>query len=50
MGNRHGCSLFSGATLSPEDKMWVDGLTEDENLLIKDIYTSMAVSCNILIL
>ena len=59
MGNRSGCSLFSGegnnsSTLknllgyssarSGLDKMWIDGLTEEENRVIKEIYVNMGIA------
>ncbi len=56
MGNRGGCSLFSetsgtGGSLSSrlrssDDRIyWLDGLTEDENKLIKEIYSTLNLSC-----
>lgn len=55
MGNRGGCSLFSegagsGGSLSSrlrssDDRIYsLDGLTEDENKLIKEIYTELNLS------
>lgn len=60
MGNRSGCSLFSegGGTggdssrlRSSDDRLfWLDGLTQDENKFIKDLYTDLNLSCNRLII
>jgi hypothetical protein len=54
MGNRSGCTLFSPDSTFPAllgyttartlDKLWIDGLTEDENRAIKEIYVNMAIS------
>ena len=54
MGNRSGCSLFSGETgggdssrlRSSDDRLfWIDGMTPDENKFIKDLYTDLNLSC-----
>lgn len=34
MGNRNGCSIFSEMRRD-DDKYWIDGLSEDENLALK---------------
>ena len=56
MGNRSGCSLFTDgkgvskwSRSSDDNLFWLDGMTEDENKLIKDIYMDLNLSCIILI-
>ena len=43
MGNLAGCGLFNDRR-SMAERMWVDGLTEEENSLLKEVYSNMAIA------
>ncbi len=43
MGNRN-CGLFNDGR-DGEDNLFVDGLSDDENRAIKEIYRSMQIAC-----
>ena len=50
MGNRiSACGLF-GDGREPSDRFQVDGLSEEENLLLKEMYLSMDISSMIALL
>ena len=51
MGNRSGCSLFSTLADTSSNQsffgdrtLWLDDFTEEENLLLKRLYTDMCLS------
>lgn len=45
MGNRSGCSLFnSPSSRTAEDRHWVDGLSESENRILKELFTNMKMT------
>ena len=44
MGNQNSCGLFDD-NRKGQDYFWVDGLSEQENLTIRDVYKSMGISC-----
>ena len=45
MGNTGACGLFDGDRKG-QDQFWIDGLTEKENLTIKELYKKMDISGN----
>ena len=45
MGNRSSCSLFAPPVESSADRtLWLDDLSEEDNLTLKSLYTSMALA------
>ncbi len=45
MGNRSGCSLFAPPVqASPDRTLWLDDLSQEDNLTLKTLYTSMSLS------
>lgn len=49
MGNRNGCSFFSEIRREDDDKFWVEGLTEEDNRALKELYNNMDISSKITI-
>ena len=45
MGNTGACGLFD-ENRRGQDQFWIDGLTEKENLTIKELYKKMDISGN----